>query len=205
MIESVRAAVALPLFVIIRPRGGDFVYSRDELAVMKRDLSAVQQRGADGVVIGFLTPAGDIDAALTREFVAAARELSVTFHRAFDLVGDLEEALDTLVQCGVSRVLTSGGARTALDGADRLASLVAHAPDSLVVMAGGSINESNVSEVVHRSGVREIHARASRLAKSRASASSAHVTLRKPFPSDEREWDETDEVRFRAIVERAAV
>ena len=119
MIAAVKAAVSIPVFVIIRPRGGGFVYSDAEADVMRRDAEVAGTLGADGIVVGALQPDARVDVRRTRALIDAARGLSVTFHRAFDLVRDRYEALDVLASAGVTRVLTSGGALTALLGADK--------------------------------------------------------------------------------------
>src|SRR5437899_704076 len=112
-----RARIAIPICVLIRPRGGDFLYSAAELAVMLEDIGRAKQAGAQGVVTGVLRADGEIDADRTRELIAAARPLQVTFHRAFDVCRDASPALETLIGLGVARVLTSGQAATAPAGA----------------------------------------------------------------------------------------
>lgn len=202
MTSLVRERVALPLFVIVRPRGGGFVYSTDEVLVMVRDIVVARELGVDGIVVGALTPAGTIDVPCLRTMVDAAAPLPVTVHRAFDLVADYRRALEDLAQCGVQRVLTSGGAATAIDGADRIRELVALAAGRLTIMAGGGIREAHVSELVHRSGVAEIHVRGTRLIAGPA-AGTPHIALRKPLPSDESAWEVTDEGRIRDFVRLA--
>jgi len=163
-IAHARERIAIPLFVIVRPRGGDFVYSDDDLAVMRRDIASAASAGADGVVIGVLTCAGQVDGAIVRELVDLARPMHVTFHRAFDLTRDFADSLETLVDAGVDRVLTSGGAPTAAEGMATLASLVRQAGDRIVVMAGGGITESSAARIVRETGVHEIHLRGERTA-----------------------------------------
>ena len=124
MIAACRDRVAIPLFVIIRPRGGGFVYSEPELDVMRRDIVAARGLGADGVVIGVLRRDGRVDEDQTRSLVGVAGDLSVTFHRAFDFTPDPGAAMETLISAGITRVLTSGGALTAREGVTTLASLV---------------------------------------------------------------------------------
>ena len=116
MIEVVRERIAIGLNVLIRPRGGDFSYSDLEFEVMERDIDVARRLGADGVVLGLLDPDGSIDEPRTRLLADSARPLSVTFHRAFDVTRDAVESLEALIRVGVDRVLTSGRARTALDG-----------------------------------------------------------------------------------------
>jgi copper homeostasis protein len=200
MIAACKDAVSIPVFPIIRPRGGGFVYSDSELDVMRRDIVAARGLGADGVVIGPLGMDGRVHPAQTRMLVDAAGGLPVTFHRAFDFVPDLDEALETLVECGVVRVLTSGGATTARDGAASLAALVRRAGDRITVMAGGSIREDHVRELVTATGVRELHVRLTRLTRGDGPPVRAGVRVRKSLPDDEAAFEETDETKVRSFV-----
>mgnify|MGYP003580563536 CR=1 FL=1 len=202
MISAVKAAVQIPVFVIVRPRGGDFVYTDVEAGVMRLDVEAASMLGADGVVIGALTADRLVDAERTRALMDAAAGLPVTFHRAFDHAKDLPQALEVLMSLGVSRVLTSGGAATALEGVSTIAALAKRAAGSIAIMAGGSLREENVQEVVHRTGVTEVHVRGSRVTAPQ-SRSNESVRLRKPMPADERAWEETDERRVREFVRLA--
>jgi copper homeostasis protein len=201
MIAACRERVAIPVFVIIRPRGGGFVYSDAELDVMRRDIIAARGLGADGVVIGALNADGTIHAAQVRSLVDTADDLPVTFHRAFDFTPDLGAALETLITFGVRRVLTSGGAATAHEGMPALASLVRQAGDRLVVMAGGGVKEGNVREIVDGTGVEEVHVRLTRLTRTPEPPTGARVKVRKALPEDETAWEETDESRVRRLVE----
>jgi copper homeostasis protein len=149
----------LPVHIMIRPRPGNFVCSPAEFDTMIRDVLAARAARAAGVVLGLLTAGGRVDRERTGQLVARARPLAVTFHRAFDQARDLEEALEDLVAIGVHRVLTSGGAATAAEGASRLASLVATAGERIVVLAGGGVRAPNVQRLVRTTGVREVHAR----------------------------------------------
>jgi copper homeostasis protein len=160
MIELVRRRVTLPLHVLVRPRGGDFCYSDIEFETMKLDIERARQLDAAGVVIGILEPDGLIDFERSKTLVALARPLSVTFHRAFDMSRDPHRSLETLVDLGVDRVLTSGQEASAWEGIRLIASLVQHARDRIVVMAGGGITERNAPEIVEHGGVSEIHATA---------------------------------------------
>jgi copper homeostasis protein len=200
MIAACRAAVSIPIFVLIRPRGGGFVYSDAERDVMRRDVVAARELGADGIVIGGLHPDGTVDLALVRHLVEAAHALPVTFHRAFDLTPDLPAALTSLADAGVRRVLTAGGASTAAEGATTLAELVRHAGSRVVVMAGGGIREHNVRSVVSASGVREVHVRLARLVRDGALPEHRALRLRRPLPQDEAAWEETDEQAMHGFV-----
>jgi copper homeostasis protein len=204
MIAACRATVSIPVFVMIRPRGGGFVYSDAERDVMRRDVVNARALGAAGVVIGGLHRDGSVDLALVRSLLDAAEELPVTFHRAFDSTPDLGESLDALADVGVRRVLSAGGAATAAEGAVVLADLVRRAGSRLIVMAGGGIREQNASTVVATSGVREIHVRLTRLAGADTTRAPGVLRLRKPLPDDEAAWEETDERRVRSVVSTMA-
>ena len=149
----------LPIFVLIRPRAGDFVYADDEIDLMTRDVETAANIGIAGIVTGALTSDRRVDVEQTRALVKAAGGLPVTFHRAFDSAINMPDALEQLIDLGVTRVLTSGGAPTALEGAEVIAALVNQARDRITVVAGGGIREHNVSDVIARTGVREVHTR----------------------------------------------
>jgi copper homeostasis protein len=157
LISTVRAAIDIELFVIIRPRGGDFVYSESELEVMSRDIEEAKARNADGVVLGILTANREIDVERTRRLVELARPLGVTFHRAFDVCNDLGRALEDVISAGADRVLTSGGAPDADLGMDQLAKLQKAARGRISIMAGGGIRPSNVRALALKTGVGEVH------------------------------------------------
>lgn len=159
MIELCAERLNIPVFVIIRPRGGDFLYADAEFEVMRRDVARASAFGASGVVLGLLLRDGTVDTERTRILIDEARPLSVTFHRAFDVARDADEALDALLELGVDRVLSSGRAASAEEGIPTLARMVDRAADSLVVLAGGGIREENVEQIVAGTNVREIHVR----------------------------------------------
>ncbi len=155
-IELARRHLQIGLQVIIRPRGGDFCYSDIEFEIMQRDITVAKELGANGVVIGILTPDGDVDVARTRTLIEAARPLNVTFHRAFDMVRDPDRALEELIELGIDRILTSGQEISVLEGIDVIAELVRKAGDRIIIMPGGG-TERNVQKVVERCGVKEVH------------------------------------------------
>jgi copper homeostasis protein len=158
LLEEVRARVELPVVVLVRPRAGDFVYGAVELSAMLRDVESAREAGAAGVATGALRAGGSIDRGAVEELVAASRPLPVCFHRAFDLCAAVDRALEVLVELDVERVLTSGAAPSAPEGAATLARLVTSAAGRLSVMAGGGVRAENAAELVARSGVREVHA-----------------------------------------------
>jgi len=157
-IELARIKLSIRLHVIIRPRGGDFLYTDLEYEIMKRDVERCRQAGVDGVVIGFLTADGQVDVKRTREMVQIARPMAVTFHRAFDMTRDPFEALETLKLTGVNRILTSGQKNQAVDGAHLLAQLVKQADDVISIMPGGGLNEQNISAFAKSVQASEYHA-----------------------------------------------
>ncbi|MDA1081381.1 MAG: copper homeostasis protein CutC [Gemmatimonadetes bacterium] len=146
--------------VLIRPRAGDFVYSDDEIEIMKRDVAVAKELGVDGLAFGVLTPDGDVDAAKMADLIAVATPLRVVFHRAFDAVRDQDDALELLVSLQVNGILTSGGAATATEGTERIAHLVNRAEQRIRVIAAGSITAKNVRALVQNTHVTAVHGRA---------------------------------------------
>jgi copper homeostasis protein len=159
LIADVVDQVAIPVFVMIRPRGGSFVYSTAELEDMRRSMDRARELDVDGFVLGVLNASNRIDTIRTQSLVDVAGDLPVTFHRAFDRVADRIDALDALIDLGIGRVLTSGGAPTASQGMAQLRELVESAGDAIVILAGGGVRFQNVLELVEETGVTEVHAR----------------------------------------------
>lgn len=157
-IELARMKLSIKLHVIIRPRGGDFLYSDLECVIIKRDVEQCRNLHVDGVVIGFLTADGRVDKERTREIVKLARPMAVTFHRAFDMSRDPFEALEDLILTGVDRILTSGQKNRATDGAELIARLVRQSLGKVIIMPGGGLNEHNISEFAKRVNASEYHA-----------------------------------------------
>ena len=162
LVKAVREVEGIELFVLIRPRGGDFLYDEGEIQTMLRDIEEVKMCGADGVVIGALTPEGDVDTSLCRDLIAAAGGMRVTFHRAFDMCRDRYSALRDIIGLGCERILTSGGAQTAMEGALELAELVRRADGAISIMAGSGVNSQNAAMICSLTGVTELHASARR-------------------------------------------
>lgn len=155
-----RERLHIPLYVLIRPRGGDFVYSPDEWEVMRRDVELCARAGCDGVVIGALDAEGNVDMAGCRVLTEAAGRMGITFHRAFDCVADRVGALEDVIALGCERILTSGGADDALRGAPTIADDIARADGRLALMAGAGLTVGNLAEAVRATGAREFHASA---------------------------------------------
>ena len=156
-IRIARQQLDIALNVMIRPRGGDFCYSPLELEIMKADLLAAGEAGADGVVFGILDRHGAVQEQQCRELVELARPMSVTFHRAFDMTFDPFAALEVLVGLGVDRVLTSGQQSSALKGTKLLAELVQWADKRIVIMPGVGIDEDNIARLIQATGATEYH------------------------------------------------
>lgn len=157
MIRAVRSRIDIGLFVMIRPRGGDFIYSDEELAAMRDDIASAKQCGADGVVFGLLTPNGEVDFERTRQLVELARPMQVTFHRAFDMAHDMETALEDIVRTGADRVLTSGGEQSASLGSRLIARLVRRLENRIGLMVCGGIRPETVQEIVLATGASQFH------------------------------------------------
>jgi copper homeostasis protein len=157
LMRRVRDLVSVPIFAMIRPRPGDFVYPENEFALMRSDIELAKRAGMDGVVLGILTRERRVDVTGTRELVALANPLPVTFHRAFDDVADPDAALEDVIATGAARILTSGDAEAAPAGITTLARLVRAAKERIIILPGGGINASNVMPVARQTGAREMH------------------------------------------------
>jgi copper homeostasis protein len=157
LIAAAVQALSIPVHILIRPRGGDFVFSAAEFAQMRHQIEQAKRVGSAGVAIGMLLPDGRVDVERSRELVRLARPMSVTFHRAFDETADLSQALEDVIQTGADCLLTSGGAADVLAGADSIARLYRHARERLEIMAGGGLKLANLAEVVRRTGVSYLH------------------------------------------------
>ena len=149
--------IDIPLFVLVRPRGGDFHYTPSELDIMKNDIATARELGADGIVLGALREDGSIDSEASAGLIEAAAGASITFHRAFDSTPDPLAALETLCELGVDRILTSGRAPRAEDGTELLRRLQQAAADRIGILPGGGINHENCRQIIELSGAGEIH------------------------------------------------
>lgn len=157
LMRAVRQELRIPVFTMIRPRAGDFVYSATELDAMKKEIESAKKLGMNGIVLGILNSDRQIDVVRTRELVELAQPLPTTFHRAFDECGDLFQGLEEVIRTGAARILTSGGAPTALKGTAILANLVAAAQNRINIVPGAGINASNITQVVEKTRAQEFH------------------------------------------------
>ena len=200
LITEARKVEGLTLNVIIRPRGGDFLYNGYEAACMEQDIRMCKGLGVNGVVIGALTAEGDIDTALCKRLISAAEGMSVTFHRAFDMCRDPRKALEELIAIGCDRVLTSGQASTALAGAPLLKELVGQAAGRIIIMPGCGVNSGNAAAILQATGANEIHASARKSVGSGMIFRHSGVSMGNP-DNNEYARKETDVNEVRAIIE----
>lgn len=195
-----RERLRIPMVVLIRPRGGDFLYGDTESELMLRDIALAKGMGAAGVAVGALRADGTIDEPRLRAMILAARPMEVVFHRAFDGTPDPLRALETLTALGVDRVLTSGQAATALEGAGMLKRLVTAAAGRVAILAGGGVNEENAAAIVQKGGVRELHIRGTTAVASGMTFKRPGFDLTKPLMPDNVRAV-TDATRVRAVVD----
>lgn len=152
-----RQLLDIKLNIIIRPRGGDFLYSEVEHQAMLHDIEMAKKLGVDGVVIGCLKANGTIDMERNKELIDAAKGMNVTFHRAFDMCKDPFESLEQIISLGCDRVLTSGQQPTAIEGVSLLAELVAKANSRIIIMPGSGVNEDNIATIAAETKATEFH------------------------------------------------
>ena len=161
-IALARERLRIPLYVLIRPRSGDFLYSDLEFETMVGDIESCARLGCDGVVVGALDADGNVALAQCRQLIAAAGRLGLTFHRAFDLAADPKRALEDIVTLGCARILTSGQCSTALAGAKLIRALIDQAAQRIVIMPGAGIDADNIAALRAQTGATEFHASAKR-------------------------------------------
>jgi copper homeostasis protein len=163
LLKQVLSKLAIPVFVLIRPRPGNFYYDADELAIMAADVAQCRALGCAGVVLGALDAAGRVDVASCRPLIEAAGPLQITFHRAFDVCQDQAQALEEIIALGCHRVLTSGGRASAPAGQARLAALVRQAAGRINILPGAGITPTTLPALVQATGATEFHTSAKRL------------------------------------------
>jgi copper homeostasis protein len=199
-----RNLLHIKLYVLIRPRGGDFLYTDLEYQLMCADIRYCIEAGCDGVVIGALNADGSIDIERCTEMTRLARQwgLGVTFHRAFDMCADQYKALEEIIDMGCERILTSGGKSTAMEGASVINHLVEKAAGRICIMPGAGVSETNVANLVHFTGVTEVHSSARVVVKSKMEYHNDHI-LMSDVPGDEYAIDVSDAGRVRELIRLA--
>ena len=159
-IKSAREKLQIDLYVMIRPRGGDFLYSADDFQIMKNDIAVCKELGCDGIVTGILTKDGKVDKERCRQLVELAYPLEATFHRAFDRVTNFSEALEDVIESGFERILTSGLKPKAIDSTDILAQLIKQSNERIIIMPGSGVNAQNILKIAGSTGATEFHSSA---------------------------------------------
>ncbi|MBE2894975.1 copper homeostasis protein CutC [Spirabiliibacterium falconis] len=184
-LKSAVETATLPIAMMVRPRAGDFLFSRNEVAMMVDDIHMARDMGVSCVVIGALTESGEIDVASTKRFIEAADGLEITFHRAFDLCANPQTALETLIDLGCIRLLTSGQASSAWLGRKLIAQLVCQARGRISIMAGAGVNAQNANDLLTATGADELHLSAKRFRNSAMIGQSA-VAMGQNADNDQR-------------------
>ena len=199
-----RKLLHIKLYVLIRPRGGDFLYNDLEFKIMCADVNNCVDAGCDGIVIGLLNADGTIDKKRCAELIKPARQLGVgvTFHRAFDMCADMYQALEDIIDLGCERILTSGGKSTAMEGAATIAHLVEKAAGRIIIMPGSGVNESNAADLVHFTGVTQIHSSARVKVQSKMQFKNDHILMGDGL-TDEYSCDISDAARVANIIQIA--
>jgi copper homeostasis protein len=162
-LKTVREKISIPVFPIVRPRGGDFFYTDDEHAVMKKDIQLCKQSGFEGIVIGLLNTDATIDVDRTRRLVDLAYPMEVTFHRAFDRTKDPFQSLEDIINSGCQRILTSGQVPNAFDGKDLIKKLIEQADNRIIIMPGSGVRSNNIKELANFTGATELHSSARKI------------------------------------------
>jgi len=203
-IKIARKLLKIKLYVLIRPREGDFFYSDIEFEIIKADVQYCVDAGCDGVVIGILNAGGSIDKPRCAELVQMAKKggLGVTFHRAFDICADMDQALEDIIELGCERILTSGGESTAPEGAIVIAHLIEKAAGRIIIMPGSGVSESTVADLVHITKATEIHSSARSAVKSKMQYHNDHISLSNNN-ADELSITVTDVQKVKSIIKLA--
>ncbi len=165
-IKAAREKLNIDLYVMIRPRGGDFLYNDDDFEIMKNDVAICKQFGCDGIVTGILTVGGKVDKKRCKELIEFVYPLEATFHRAFDRVVDPFEALEDIIELGFERILTSGLKSKALDSTELLAQLIKQSNERIIIMPGSGVTAENIVKIAESTGAKEFHSSAGFLKQS---------------------------------------
>jgi len=197
-IRFARKNLHIGLFVMIRPREGDFCYSEDEFEIMQHDVRVAKELGADGVVFGILLPDGSIDLDRMRMLVRLVRPMGVTCHRAFDMTADPYKAMEDLITLGVDRILTSGQQKTAPEGAALIKELIVRSSGRIIIMPGSGVKEHNVAGLIRSTGATEVHIHLEKQEPSRMRFRKSSIYMGRPEQS-EYEYTLTDWERIDAL------
>lgn len=157
LMQAIKKHISIPVFALIRPRSGDFLYSESEFETIVDDVLEAKKQGLEGVVVGFLNSDGTIDVDKTKTVCQLAHPMVVTFHRAFDVCSDPTEALEQIIEAGCQRILTSGQQQVAIEGSSLIRDLAEKAQGRIILMAGSGVRANNVKEILEKTGVMEVH------------------------------------------------
>ncbi|MCO6459890.1 MAG: copper homeostasis protein CutC [Saprospiraceae bacterium] len=200
LIRKVRSALNIPVFVLVRPRSGDFVYSEKDIEIMVDDIRFCKESGIDGIVSGALTPEGSIDAKTLEILLSNAQGMQFTFHRAFDLCFDPLVSLNTLIRYNVDRILTSGQKNNVVEGRFLIKKLIQESKNRIVVMPGCGVNENNILPLASFTGANEFHASLRSKIKSNVTHFNREVYLSTGGDIDEHDYYESDSNRISHLV-----
>ena len=201
LIQRARSVLSIQLYVMIRPRGGDFCYDEEELEVMRMDILAAKKSGADGVVFGLLKPNGQVDVEQTKALVALAKPMGVTFHRAFDVASDPLEALEAIIETGAERILTSGQQNLAVEGKELIVQLVEKSSGRIEIMAGSGVNADNAVLLV-KTGANALHLTGKAGRQGAMTYHKSGVSMASVLPADEHEIIYTNEANIKGLIKR---
>lgn len=190
----------IPINVMIRPRGGDFLYSDVDYEIIKTEVAQVKKMGVNGVVLGFLRSNGEIDLRRTKEIVDLAGNLETTFHRAFDMCKNPKEALEQLIEIGVTRILTSGARKNVASGQTLLAELVAQAKGRIVVMPGCGLSPDNIKALINKTDATEYHTASKAFEPSLMAHFNPHISMGGVSNVDEYKTISVDESKIKAML-----
>jgi copper homeostasis protein len=200
LIRMATQSIKIPIYVMIRPRGGDFCYSETEFEVMKTDILLAKNLGTNGLVFGILNPDGTVDSGRNKELIELAKPLGVTFHRAFDVSREPFEALESIIECGFERILTSGQKNTAIEGKGLLAELVKKANHRIEIMAGSGVNAQNAVKL-WQTGIDAIHLTGKAITESKMTFRKPDVSMASAAQTNEYEIYESDLKKIEAVIQ----
>lgn len=198
MLAGAVKAVDIPIFPIIRTRGGDFLYSDVEVEQMLTDIRYLRKLGAHGFVVGALTADGRLNHEVCKALISEAKGLPVTLHRAFDMTVDLSQSLEEAIELGFSRILTSGGKFSAIDGTHIIRKLVRQACDRIIIMAGSGVRIENAKKIISETGVEELHGSFQSIYSSKMLFKNTDISLGGNI-EDEYSYSMTDSEKVKAI------
>jgi len=198
LLQKIKENSKIDVFVMVRPREGDFTYSANEIELILREIELFKQAGADGIVCAALTSDAQIDVSVVKQMVAAASPLPFTFHRAFDHVKDPFDALEQLIDCGCARILTSGQEPSVFEGKALVKQLIEKANGRIGILPGAGVNSSNVKEIVDFTGCSEIHLSAKKMIQRQVAL---NYKIQLGSSNDTNAYQMTDEIELKRVME----